>query len=298
MSLSIREYFSPVAASKRTHPSSSSESDSSFSERPQAKRFNMADNSELQLVLKDLTAKMDLLATKEDVTTFKQQVIQQVKDLTVEVVKRIDVVEGQVLEIENKANKVEKDVKVLQGKTSRHQSSISELERRIQTLEREQNDIQQYSRRWNLRVYRVPEAKGETMKDCTKKVCDIFTDLVGVQVKSENIEVAHRSGKPGPKPRPILVRFFDRKDRDEVLRNRRKLKNKGYVIDEDLTFANYQLSKKAAAHTATMSVWSSNGKILARLKNGQVVKLDIHCNVDEVLTRTMRGSVGGENGPP
>jgi len=188
---SIHKYFSPAAASKRTHPSSSSESDISFSEKPQAKRFNMADNSDLQSVLMDLMAKMDLLATKADVTTFKQQVMQQVKELTDGVVKHLEVVGGQLLEVENKANKAEKDVKVLQGKTSRHQSNISDLEKRIQALEREQNDIQQYSRRWNLRVYRVPEVRCESMSDCTKKVCAVFTDLVDVKATPEDIEVAH-----------------------------------------------------------------------------------------------------------
>lgn len=292
---SIREYFNPIVASKRTHPSTSSDSDISFSEKPQAKRSNMAESSDIQVVLRDLIVKIDLLATKEDVSIFKQQIIEQVKGLTDEVVKRIEVVEGQVLEIENKTNKVDKDVKVLQGKTSRHQTNITELEKRIQTLEREQNDSQQYSRRWNLRVYRVPEARSESMDDCIKKVCGIFIDYVGVQVNPENIEAAHRSGKPGTRPRPILVRFFDRKIRDEVLRNRKKLKNKGYVIDEDLTFANYQLLKKASAHTATMSVWSSNGKILAKLKNGRVIKLDIHDDVNGALSRMMGGDASSDN---
>jgi len=84
--------------------------------------------------------------------------------------------------------------------------------------------------------------------------------------------------------------------RDEILKNRRKLKNKGYDVDEDLTFANCQLSKRASAHTATLSVWSSSGKVLARLKNGQVVKLDIHSNVDEMFAHMMKDSVSSENG--
>ena len=67
------------------------------------------------------------------------------------------------------------------------------------------------------------------------------------------------------------MRFFDRKKRDIVITSRRNLKNKGIVIGEDLTYASYQVFRKASEHSATMSVWSSNGKILAKVKNGRIV---------------------------
>lgn len=65
---------------------------------------------------------------------------------------------------------------------------------------------------------------------------------VAVAIGKADIEVAHR---PGPtsstNPRPILVRFFDRKKPDEILRNRHKLKGEGVVIGEDLTPATYKI---------------------------------------------------------
>ena len=85
--------------------------------------------------------------------------------------------------------------------------------------------------------------------------------------------------------RPIIVRFFDREKRDEVLSNRRNLKRKVFVVGEDLTYANYQVSKKAMEHSATLAVWSSNGRILARVKNGRIVRLNIHTDLDEVFKR-------------
>ena len=56
---------------------------------------------------------------------------------------------------------------------------------------------------------------------------------------------------------------------------------------EDLTYANYQVSKKAMEHSATLAVWSSNGKILAKVKNGRIVRLNIHTDLDEVFKRAM-----------
>ena len=90
--------------------------------------------------------------------------------------------------------------------------------------------------------------------------------------------------------RPIIVRFFDCKKRDKVLSNRRSLKRKMFVVGEDLTYANYQMSKKAMEHSATLAVWSSNGRILAKVKNERIVRLNIHTDLDEAFKRAMHSN--------
>ena len=102
--------------------------------------------------------------------------------------------------------------------------------------------------------------------------------------------MAHRTGRPsGTKSRPILVRFFDRKKRDQIIANRHNLKNKGIVIRDDLTFANYKVYMAAANHSACSSAWTVNGKILAKLTNGVKMKLDMHTDVDRAFRRVMGG---------
>ncbi len=163
-------------------------------------------------------------------------------------------------------------------------------EQQMRKMQKEQNDQQQYSRRWNLRVFKVPEGDGETADDCRKKCCDIFNQKVNVKTAVTDIEVAHRTGTPtGTKPRPILVRFFDRKLRDQILANRRKLKNKGTVIGEDLTFANHKVYMAAVKHSACSSAGTVNGKIFAKLTNGTKMKLDMHTDVDRAFRRVMGG---------
>ena len=168
---------------------------------------------------------------------------------------------------------------------------IKQQDRRIKQNERKLNDLQQYSRRWNLRVFKVPEKEKETAADCTAKVCAIFSDKAGIPITASDIEVAHRTGqRSSTRTRPILVRFFDRKKRDSVIISRCDLKNKGYVIGEDLTYANYQVFRKANEHSATMSVCGSNGKILAKVKNGRIVRVNIHTDLDEAFRRAMSGN--------
>ena len=174
---------------------------------------------------------------------------------------------------------------------------LSAHEQQMRKMRKEQNDQQQYSRRWNLRVFKVPEGDGETAEDCRKKCCDIFNQKVNVKTAVTDIEVALRTGTPtGTKSRPILVRFFDRKLRDQILANRRKLKNKGIVIGEDLTFASHKIYMAAVKHSACSSAWTVNGKIFAKLTNGTKMKLDMHTDVDRAFRRVMGGRAAGGPG--
>ncbi|KAL8605641.1 hypothetical protein ACOMHN_050316 [Nucella lapillus] len=62
-----------------------------------------------------------------------------------------------------------------------------------------------------------------------------------------DVEIAHRAGKKpegGGRPRPILIRFLSRRQRGRVLAARRKLKQSGISVGEDLTEHNYPLLKK------------------------------------------------------
>lgn len=64
------------------------------------------------------------------------------------------------------------------------------------------------------KFFRVPEQEKETGEYCIAKLCRIFSESVGVPTKPEDIEVAHRAGqRSSTKPRPILVRFFNRQKR-------------------------------------------------------------------------------------
>ena len=136
----------------------------------------------------------------------------------------------------------------------------------------------------------MPEQEGEKAENCVKKCLDIFNQGVQEKTEEKDIEVAHRAGQPsGTRPRPILVRFFDRKKRDSILAKRRNLKNKGVSIGEDLTAATYKVYRDASKHSASLSVWSSNGQVMAKLKNGKVLKLDIHTDVNEAFRRAMAG---------
>ena len=51
---------------------------------------------------------------------------------------------------------------------------------------------------------------------------------------------------------------------------------------------NYKLLQQVKQHSAVLSVWSSNGKILTKLNNGKTLKFDIGMKVSEMLDREMK----------
>ena len=76
--------------------------------------------------------------------------------------------------------------------------------------------------------------------------------------------------------------------RETVLINRKVLKGKRVSIGEDMTTKNYKLLKRASSHPATESAWYSKGQVIAKLKNGHKVKLDITSDVQSHLSEKSR----------
>ena len=282
--MSISTYFNRL---KRPHSSASSESDLDSTPKPKNSNkkpnVNCEDDADMSLKekLEDILIRIDKLATK-DICQIKKEV----QTLTDNLVEKLEKIEGRVFEVEAKWDEIDNEISRLRRENEELKTCMKSNENLYRKSLNEVNEVQQYTRRWNLRIFRAPEKRNETATECVEKCCEIFNEKVKVNTTPEDIEIAHRTGKPGPN-RPIIVRFFDRKKRDQVLANRRNLKNKGIVIAEDLTLANYKVYMQATKHSACANTWTSNGRILAKLKNGVLIKLDINSDVDQTFRKAM-----------
>lgn len=154
---------------------------------------------------------------------------------------------------------------------------VSELEKQVTTLQDKvksldtalnlrSDDLEQYQRRNNLRVFGIPETNGE---DTDKLVTKLFKEKLGVDVPVSRLDRSHRVGKKlGPKPgetarpRPIIVRFTSYQDRRLVFTAKKKLKSTGYSIREDLTSTRVQLLQMAAERFGKDRAWTLDGRIL------------------------------------
>ena len=126
------------------------------------------------------------------------------------------------------------------------QAEHDEVKERVATCENEQ--IRQeseltrqsiYSRRWNLLFFKINETEGESCNHLVRGI--LKTDLEIEESRVDNMPLCgvHRLGKKRPnadQPRPIIVRFTCRADRDYVWRQRRLLEGSSIRIAEDLPF--------------------------------------------------------------
>ena len=96
-------------------------------------------------------------------------------------------------------------------------------------------------------------------------------------IKPWHIEAAHRVGKrKAGHNRPIIVKFVSRKNKRDVIQNRKLLKNvqPKIIIVEDLTKAKYSLFQCTLDHPGTLEAWTSEGSIFAKDAAGAVHQIE------------------------
>ena len=152
------------------------------------------------------------------------------------------------------------------------------------------NNNEQYSRRDNIKIYGLSLLPGD---DCKSKVKNFLAKDLNIHVKDEEISVAHivprriQPTNPGqaPQPPPIIVRFAPsgRDRRMDILKGRKRLKETGVRIYEDLTEINQGLINRLRNHDGIKSSWSINGKIYGLTENDKKIKFDPYEGIDEKI---------------
>ena len=112
-------------------------------------------------------------------------------------------------------------------------------------------------------LHGVPETERENTTD--KFVSTISTRLA-LKFDGLAIRRSHRLGKPRTdgKPRAIIVRFWSSALRNDIYRNKKKLKGSGILITENLTVRRLDIMKEARTKYGDGNVWSQEGRIYAK----------------------------------
>lgn len=145
---------------------------------------------------------------------------------------------------------------------------IEELKNENNNLCAKLDDLEQYTRRNNLRIFGVNE---ELNEDLESKVIVLFRDKMEVNLEPKDIDRVHRLGKTDASKssiRPIIIKFTNYGSKRALMKSRSKLKNlekKVYVAD-DLTKIRYELYRAAKKKFGNKSVWTLDGEIKVKVK--------------------------------
>lgn len=171
-------------------------------------------------------------------------------------VRRLNNIQAQLDEANAEISSLREKVKSLEESLEYTQAEQEEVKERVNTCEEDQmrNEdelIRQsiYSRRWNLIIYGIKESESESCTDLVKNVMSSALKINADKVRSTRFCGVHRLGKlksrqnRSEKPRPVIVRFTCREDRDLVWRQRYNLKGSCFKLAEDLPPAVREIRK-------------------------------------------------------
>lgn len=135
---------------------------------------------------------------------------------------------------------------------------------RFVAIDKRIDDLEQYSRRNNLRVFGVHEVQGE---DTDTLLLDLFRNKLNLTITLNELDRSHRVGKPvsgSGRPRPILVKFISYRIRAQIFTNKKMLKGSNYSIKEDLTKNRSNILQEAIKRYGIANAWTRDGRILIK----------------------------------
>lgn len=150
----------------------------------------------------------------------------------------------------------------LNTKLSNAEVKINALEEQNRNFCKRLDQMEQYSRRNNLRIFGLPEVRGENTDIV---IAEFFHNKLSLTLPTTAIDRSHRIGKEGKGPRAVIVKFCSYRDRQLVFLRKKQLKGTSFVITEDLTVQRLLLKRKAIEKFGSRNVWTTDGRVTIKI---------------------------------
>ncbi|XP_012564983.2 uncharacterized protein LOC105849198 [Hydra vulgaris] len=185
--------------------------------------------------------------------------------------KKVVTLENDLLEIEKiiqtNVDIASEKFELVKSKTKEISSKLKDNSE-ILKVKSKLREIEDRSKRNNLRVDGLKESKNESWSDSEAKVLKLFEETLGL--KDIKIERAHRTGsRDNKKVRSIVLKLLNYKDKENILKNSRKLKGEIIYINEDYCAETMLIRKELRAcmkkaREAGMFEYISYNKLVVR----------------------------------
>ena len=130
------------------------------------------------------------------------------------------------------SQEIQDSIKVCKEKITNLEVSKLELLDKI-------DDLEQYTRRTNIRILGIPEDNDKGPENTDDLAINFCAQELGINLSHEDISRSHRVGKRSAKPRPIIVCLVRHNSKVAILRKRRLLKEnkRPFNVQEYLTLS-------------------------------------------------------------
>lgn len=236
---------------------------------------------------------------------------------------------GELVRLEKRTTEVEDRISAAEDNGGRHERAIRYLLHREMDLTARCEDLQNRSRRNNMRIYRVPEGSegadvAEFVKELLQAVLQPMPE-VNLQMERAHRSLTAKPRNPDAAPRSLIVRFVDYSAKDAILRqawSQRQIVYKAIPIYFDHDYSPDLQKKRAQVrdvikqlkqknirarciYPAQLKVFMESGdKIYSTLSDAlpKLQELNIQVRVDEreqmerELSRHRWSTAGGRRG--
>ncbi|XP_077966266.1 uncharacterized protein LOC144419915 [Styela clava] len=164
------------------------------------------------------------------------------------------------------------DIKKFQQDVAQISPKIKEILKRLEILEKQHDDLEQYGRRNCIILHgckSVPETKYDQFEDFVIKSLNSNLKLDSPIVKFD-IDITHKLRSKSPK-NPIIIKFVRRSTKNLIYGRKKDLKGSGLSITESLTRSRLKLLTAAKEAFGKHKVSTMNGTIYAYLDRRRVI---------------------------
>ena len=189
---------------------------------------------------------------------------------------RSEKIEGAIFDLQQENEKLRKQVGTLMIERQDLKEENERMKTSLRRIKMQRNHLEQWTRKWNIRIWGLKDDETETVGNCMSKVISFFQCELGLtNFAPDRLDVAHRLGRyRQSQNRAVIVRFLHLTDRTLVLQTKARLIGGPFGIAEDLTAENHKLLGVVREKAGKGNAWSRDGTIFARLQSGRVVKVD------------------------
>ena len=131
-----------------------------------------------------------------------------------------------------------------QNKLDYLQETVNKQKQQIEKQEQKMEDSENYSKKYNLKLYGVEEKTNESQLDLLHALGTIL-DNMGLEKQRVTIDNIHRLPSKGKGPRPIIIRFVTILAKNYIWENRSSLRGSPFILRE-------HFSKKIESNIRTL----------------------------------------------
>ena len=149
---------------------------------------------------------------------------------------------------------------------------INDLQIKVDRLESRVDDLEQYGRRYSIKLSGVAESVSESPASFLKEKLSVEIDEL------HDIDRYHRVGRhdSNGKPRDILIKFTNYRTKAAVFKNRFKLKGTGCFVNDDLTRKRSKLLFKCRTlkkQSSLKDTWTRDGNVFIKLNDNSTKRI-------------------------